>query len=158
MAENGTMSTSTTYCQRFFGGKASVRSRLVQAVRSRRGELSIAPDDLDRVCGLGRESLGRYLPKCAEFEKNADLMSGLVFSLVSSLLALQLDRVLNLSLSQPDVDAVKQEMLCSGSRALWGMPAIARDGRGTRRVNRIPLADQARVYVLLRIMQELDEP
>jgi hypothetical protein len=137
------------YSDKFFGGVDQVKRRLVEAIfNARDGVMSC--EDLDKWCGPLYDS--DHIT-CAGWEKNPQLMNGAIFSLVSFGLDLKLDDVLTPTLEPGDVESIAKEMNRTGSRAVYAMES---PNGGDGSVHDLELEHQVRVYVLLKIMEEID--
>lgn len=147
------MKTPTrVYSDVFFSGRNEVRRRLVDAIRGAREDRKLDPDDLDHLCGFGTS--GDSLPRCKDFEANPDLLTSGVFSLASFPLSLELDQVLAITLKREQLDEIAREMEAASAGAVSAMPGV---NNGGETAFDVPLQQQAHVYVLLKIMQEIEQ-
>ena len=140
------------YSERHFGSVNNVCLRLRDAIRDRREQKKLPRNYLDTVCGFGSllPKKGIKLPTCSEFEENPEKhMNSLVFSLASFPLGLNIDDVLPVALNRDERVQVAEEMRIK--------KAGAKRGAGGPDPSRIPYEDQAEIYVLSRILAELDE-
>lgn len=132
--------------EQFFDDVDALKRQLVDVARSKREQLGISQESLDRLCHLGS---GPELPSCGQFEQSPSCLTAKAFSLVCSGLRLNLDEALGLDLS----DAATVEMATRCMRA-DGVDVVAAVGGD---VAAIESDDKARGYLLLKIMHELDE-
>jgi hypothetical protein len=140
------------YCERFFGSIENVCRRLRDAIVESRERNKFPQTYLDGVCGYGGvlPRKGLRLPTCAEFESNPEkYITSLVFSLASSPLDLRIDNVLPIALTEQDKIEVAKEMQAS--------VAGASKGAGGPDVLTVSLEDQATVYVISKILNEVDQ-
>ncbi len=143
---------AASYSEEYFGGVEQVRIRLASAVKTAREARQYSQTYLDTVCGFGTV-LNRKkikLPTCAEFENDPNMhMNSLVFSLASFPLDLKIDAVLPIALTERDKTQIATEMKTQGARAIRGA--------GGGDVKTIPLSEQAGVYVITKILAEVDK-
>ena len=131
----------------FFKNKLEVKQQLADAITKARDDQNLTQDALDEMCFLD----GQELPKCSQFEADPSRMSRDVFCRVALPLGLNIDEVLCVELSDPeklkpvleDIEANKARVAgCSG-------------GGDVRQITPEELAP---VYVLLKILEEMDKP
>ncbi|HEY0552241.1 MAG TPA: hypothetical protein VGF13_21755 [Verrucomicrobiae bacterium] len=140
------------YCVKFFGSPEEVCRRLRDAILKARTAQDFSQTYMDTICGFGSTLTQTQvvLPRCADFEQApSKKMSSLVFSLAAFPLGLSLDEVLPIALTDDDRKDIAQQMRASNSRAV-------RAAGGDRPVTEIPLHEQAEVFVLSKILAEID--
>ena len=131
----------------FFGGAEAVRKALVEAMKRRRVQLGLSHKMADLICILGDDA---ELPSFVELEANPQLVNSKVFSLASFALDLALDEILPLDLSRDQegrLGLVLEDMEDKRASLVAGV------GDGD-----VPPEDKARVYVLLKALEEIDSP
>lgn len=151
-AETAAAQQDAPYCTKFFGGPDEVCRRLRDAILTARQKKSLTPAYLDTICGFGSTvaKSGTVLPHCSEFEGDPTRnMSSLVFSLAAFPLGLSIDEVLPIALTDKDRQEIARQMESSNARAV-------RAAGGDRSVAEIPLQEQAEVFVLSKILAEID--
>lgn len=141
-----------TYATRYFKGVENVRALMRDAIREKRKQKKFSEVYLDTICRFGTDLPGKgtRLPTCSEFEQNPEkYMTSLVFSLASFPLELNIDEVLPIALNDTERSQVAKEMETRR--------AGARRGAAGPDTSLIPLQDQAEVYVLSRVLSEVDK-
>jgi len=135
------------------GGVDGVRTLLVAAVRKERATKFDA-SEIDTICGLGNETpkSSKRLPSWAQIEKDSTLMTGFIFSLVTSLFDIRADSVLRIpqrvkNLSCGDYKSIVAEMETNG----FGVIAAA----GGNDLESIATDRQVVPYVVTRIFEEV---
>ena len=69
-------------------------------------------------------------------------------------LSLELDQVLAITLKREQLDEIAREMEAASAGAVSAMPGV---NNGGETAFDVPLQQQAHVYVLLKIMQEIEQ-
>jgi hypothetical protein len=128
----------------FFESKQNVLTHLVGAITNARIQHNIQADQLDKCCGFA----GFPYPKTSEFEKDPLKLTGKMFCRASMALDICIDDVLTISKDDPKLEGVIEEMKQVGS-------AVTAGCGGSWSIDRIPLKDQAPVYVQMKTIEEL---
>jgi hypothetical protein len=132
----------------FFGGDANVRKQLVHAVQAGMQNAHISSTQLDEICGFGNKEVG--LPyKTEEFQADPSKLSGRAFGLATVALNINMDEIL-----KPEFkNGVTLEMVVSQMKQ-DGVHVTAACGGGD--VSTVKLDSQVPVYILLKVVEELD--
>ncbi len=143
--------TATPYCDKYFGGVENVCRRLRDALSKSASAKSYPSRYIDGICGFGTILPKRKirLPKFDELmdtpEKN---MTSLAFSLASSLLDLDISKTLPVAVTESDRVEIAKEMKSK--------PVMLK-GSGGENASDLPLEGQATVYVISRVLSEVDQ-
>ena len=133
-------------CDLLFGGKLKVQTALAAAVAAQRESLGISHSELDGMCGLGGKE---GVPSSVDLEQNPSLITHKIFSRLMFPLQLKIDRIL-----KPDWGKTRERMtVVLGEMKKVGARVAAGNGGDVRTIS---LEDQAKVYVLLKTLRELD--
>jgi hypothetical protein len=130
---------------RFYsGGINEVRVLLQRAMARGRAQRGFTNDELDAICMFGRGGL----PRSEEFETDWNLISRKVFCRASFPLGLTADGALEAEthITGDKIPAIVEEMKRAKEGAVF---ACGGDGKP------IPLEDQAKIYAVLKILEEL---
>src|SRR4051812_34934311 len=139
-----------SFIDEFFGSMANVQETLALAIKSEVERTGLKPEELDKICGFGQpRRKGKLpLPTYREFAKKPELLNSLVFSLASFPLGLKLDNVLPFKISDSQLKKIVSMMQKQNLGAKYAC--------GGGDVMQVPLADQARIFILLRVLEEID--
>ena len=133
-------------------GAPGVRKILVESVRKKRS-IQYTTEQVDDICGLGDQTPGpEKLPSWKEVERNAELMNGFLFSLVSPLFDLRPDRILRVdqrikALTEENYHCILKDMTLNG----YGAKAAA----GGTAIDTLSSEMQVVPFVVFRIFDEL---
>jgi hypothetical protein len=131
---------------RFFGRVEVLRKKLTQAIKSRREELNLTPEQLDKLCMLGRD-----LPTCRQFENNPSLMNSRVFGVASFALGLPVDEILKDDLKKILSDKIVNEFIEEIRRE-----KCLKAGTGGAGVEDVSAEDQVQIYIVLKALKQMD--
>lgn len=140
------------------GGRDGVKEILVGAVSKKRKSSSstFSTRQIDQICGLGEfspEVATVSLPSWSEIEGNHHLMSGIVFSLVTSLFDIKADKVLKLPTRVNGLTAKDRMAILKEIETIGGFRAAA----GGRPGSTVTVEQQIVPFVTIRILDELND-
>jgi len=138
------MSTQYNYVRKFYGNEGVVRKLLQRAIINGRDKKGYTNLELDGVCMFGQDGF----PSMDECEANPDRINRKVFCRASFPLDLTADTALEINdhVSDDDIKEIVKDMAKTG---VHSVRYCGGDGKP------IKLEDQARVYVVLKILEEI---
>ena len=136
--------TGDSFVVKFYpGGKAALRQHFADAFAGELRRTSMPLEELDVLCGFGKES-----GTTASLLREPSSINGKLAAIVALNLGLQLDDIIKFNLTDENVKEVAATMRQRKLGVLYG--------EGGREVTDIPLEEQVQVFLALRAVAELD--